>query len=102
MDHEIHDKPERHRYELTIDGTTAFVLYRRRPGTIEFIHTEVPQALAGRGIGKRLARHVLEAARTDGLKVIPTCPFIAGWMKRHPEFDDLRLAVADDAPPPAA
>jgi uncharacterized protein len=69
---------------------------------IEFIHTEVPGALSGRGVGTRLARHVLDAARAKGLKVIPTCPFIAAWMKRHPEYDDLRLTPAGDAPPPAA
>jgi hypothetical protein len=62
---------------------------------ISFIHTEVPKALAGKGIGSRLARHVLEAARAEGLKVVPVCPFIAAWMKRHPEYDDLR--VPDEA-----
>ena len=90
MDPEIHDNPERHRYELVVDGSTAFVRYRRSPGVIRFIHTEVPEALAGRGIASRLARHVLEAARADGLRVVPICPFIAAWMKKHPEFDDLR------------
>ena len=63
MDPEIHDNAARHRYELVVDGVTAYVLYRRAPGVITFIHTEVPEALGGKGIGSRLARHVLEAAR---------------------------------------
>ena len=101
MDPDIRDIPERHRYELTEGGATAFVLYRRRPGVIDFIHTEVPEALSGRGLGSRLARHVLDAARADGLKVVPTCPFIAAWMRKHPEYDDLRMDPADQTPPAA-
>lgn len=92
MDPEIGDAPERHRYELTIDGVTAFVRYRRTPGVIRLIHTEVPEGLAGRGVGSRLARHVLDSARTDGVRVVAICPFIAAWMDKHPEYDDLRAA----------
>jgi len=90
MDPDIIDNLTRHRFELQIDGATAFVLYRREPTVITFIHTEVPETLAGRGVGSRLARHVLEMARADGLKVVPRCPFIAAWMEKHPEYDDLR------------
>jgi hypothetical protein len=100
MDPEIHDVADRHRYELVIDGLTAFVRYRRTPGAIRLIHTEVPEGLAGRGIGSRLARHVLDVARADGNRVVPICPFIAGWMDKHPEYDHLRVApdsqAADD------
>jgi predicted GNAT family acetyltransferase len=92
MDPEIHDNPAHHRYELAVDGLTAYVLYRREPGVITFIHTEVPKALGGKGIGSRLARHVLDVARAEGLHVVPVCPFIAAWMKKHPDYDDLRLA----------
>ena len=91
MDPEIRDIPERHRYELVIDGLTAFVRYRRTADTIRLIHTEVPEGLAGRGVGSRLARRVLDAARADGVGVVPICPFIAAWMKKHPEYDDLRV-----------
>jgi predicted GNAT family acetyltransferase len=66
MDSEIHDNPAHHRYELEVDGVTAYVLYRRQPGVITFIHTEVPKALGGKGIGSRLARHVLDTARGTG------------------------------------
>lgn len=94
MDLQIRDNAELHRYELDVDGVTAYVRYRRKPGVITFIHTEVPERLAGQGIGSRLVRHVLDAARAEGLRVVPVCPFIAAWMKKHPEYDDLRVSAA--------
>ncbi len=95
MESQIRDNSEHHRYELAVDGEIAYVLYRRKPGIITLIHTEVPETLAGRGIGSRLARHVLDSARGDGLKVVPLCPFIAAFMNKHPEYDDLRLSPGD-------
>jgi len=70
----------------------AFVAYSRAPGTITFIHTVVPEALAGRGIGTKLEKHVLDKARADGEKVIPQCPFIAAYIRKHQEYQDLVLA----------
>ncbi len=95
MESQIRDDRERHRYELAVDGEIAYVRYRRAPGVITFVHTEVPERLGGRGIGSRLARHVLDGARADGLKVVPLCPFIAAFMNKHPEYDDLRLSPGD-------
>ncbi len=85
----IVDNIARNRYELIVDHHVAFVVYERTPGTIRFIHTVVPKALEGRGIGSRLARHVMDKARADGEKVIPQCPFIAAWLTKHHEYDDL-------------
>jgi len=92
MSDEIIDNRARNRYELTVDGIIAHVDYARRPGVITFIHTIVPEQLAGRGIGSRLAQHVLEDARRNGEKIIPQCPFIAAYLKRHSEYQDLVLA----------
>jgi hypothetical protein len=58
---------------------------------ITFRHTEVPQALSGHGIGSRLVRGALDAARARGLKVVAKCPFVAAYMAKHPEFNDLLL-----------
>ncbi len=92
----IEDRPEASRYELADAGRLAgFVTYRLEPGQITFEHTEVDPAFAGRGFGTRLAVHVLEDARGRGLRVIPRCPFIAGYIRRHPAYRDLLLKAPD-------
>ena len=89
MSNEVRDNKERHRFELAVDGRTAFSQYKLAPGTITFLHTEVPKELEGHGIGSKLARGVLEAARARGLKVVAKCPFIAAYIRKHAEFQDL-------------
>ncbi len=78
-----------HRYELDVDGEIAALYYRLAPGVITLVHTEVPQALNGRGIGSKLVRKVLEDVRAQGLKVVARCAFVSAYMGRHPEFNDL-------------
>ena len=77
------------RFELDVDGHTSFAYYDLSPGVITFTHTEVPQALAGRGIGSQLAKGALDIARARKLKVTAQCPFMAGYIAKHPEFQDL-------------
>jgi hypothetical protein len=86
---EIHDNSADHRFELEADGHVAMAHYKLAPGVITFTHTLVPKELEGRGIGSRLARGALDAARAQGLKVVPKCPFIAGYIGKHPEYADL-------------
>jgi uncharacterized protein len=78
-----------HRYELEVDGRLAIAEYRLRPGRISFTHTEVPDALEGRGIGKKLVKAALDDARAQGLKVVPICPFVKHYIDTHPEEQDL-------------
>jgi uncharacterized protein len=86
----VADAPERNRFVATIDGERAgFIVYRLRPGLLALIHTEVDERFEGRGVGSHLARFALEQARAKGLEVLPFCPFVNGWMKRHTEFNDL-------------
>lgn len=89
MPDEIIDNPARQRYELSADGHVAHVDYLRVPGSITFTHTIVPEELSGRGIGSKLARRVLDDARKAGEKVIPQCPFVAAYIDKHPEYQDL-------------
>jgi len=89
LPNEVRDNQEQSRFELPVDGHTAFSQYRRAPGKLTFLHTEVPKELQGHGIGSRLARGALELARAEGAKVVPKCPFIAGYIRKHPEFQDL-------------
>jgi predicted GNAT family acetyltransferase len=86
---DVIDNHSRHRFELDVEGHTAFIVYALNGNVITFVHTEVPAALAGRGVGSRLARGALEAVRGRGLKVVAACPFIAGYIGKHAEFAEL-------------
>jgi predicted GNAT family acetyltransferase len=87
----VRDNPALNRFELDLDGPIAVAYYQLSPGVITFTHTEVPAELSGRGIGSELVRGALAAARARGLKVVPKCPFVAAYMAKHPQFNDLLL-----------
>jgi hypothetical protein len=87
----VRDNPALNRFELDVDGQMAVAYYQLAPGVITFRHTEVPQELSGHGIGSKLVRGALEAARTRGFKVVAKCPFVAAYMAKHPELNDLLL-----------
>jgi predicted GNAT family acetyltransferase len=70
-------------------GATAFVTYRTEAHRLVLVHTEVPQALSGKGIGSAIARAVLDNARARGLRVVPECEFIASYIGRHPDYAGL-------------
>jgi predicted GNAT family acetyltransferase len=88
----VRDNPAAHRYELSVNGHVAFIAYKTMPGGLVFVHTEVPDALGGRGVGGRLVNGALTDMRRRGLKVRPDCPFVAGYVQRHPEFQDVVVA----------
>ena len=79
------------RFEIVSEGsdTPAILEYRRSGDQITLTHTEVPSALEGRGIGAALAKAALEFAREQHLRVVPACSFVAAYVKRHPEYEDL-------------
>jgi uncharacterized protein len=86
----IIDNPDQHRYEIHVDDELAgFVQYRRRPGLIAFIHTEVDGRFEGQGLGSQLIAGVLDTARSEGVRVLPFCPFVNGYIERHPEYASL-------------
>jgi hypothetical protein len=85
--------PEASRYELRSgDRMIGEVAYRRRNGQIALIHTEVDEALEGRGLGGRLVAAALDDARREGLEVVPLCPFVSYYVAQHPEYRDLIAA----------
>jgi predicted GNAT family acetyltransferase len=87
VDIAVVDNPSRDRFEIHVDGKVAgFVRYRLAPGKIVFIHTEVDPVYEGKGLGSTLAAGALDAARERSLSIDPQCPFIAAYMKRHPEY----------------
>lgn len=85
------DVAEWSRFEIHVDGHLAgFTQYRLTdPGLIVFVHTEIDEAYEGRGLGSILIRAALDAARSRGLAVRPDCPFVRGYIARHPEYLDL-------------
>ena len=83
-----HD-PARGRFEIRTDTGTGLLTYLRRGDVLEMVHTEVPDASEGQGYGATLAEAALDFARREGAKVIPSCPFVAAYIERHPRFADL-------------
>jgi len=82
----------KHRYELAVDGHIAATYYEIADGVITFVHTEVPPELGGKGVGSKLVKGALDQVRSDGLKVIARCPFVKGWIDKHPDYADLLKA----------
>ena len=87
----VTDVPDRQRYEAHVDGALAgFAEYVVAGKRFVFTHTEVDEAYEGQGVGGALARFALDDVRgRDGIEVVPVCPFIAGWIKRHPAYAPL-------------
>ena len=87
---EVHDNPQKERYEVVVDGALAgFAEYRQKPGLIAFVHTEVDDAFEHHGVGAILVSKALEDARQRGLDVLPFCPFVNSYIAQHREFVDL-------------
>ncbi|MFD9593694.1 GNAT family N-acetyltransferase [Kitasatospora sp. NPDC059973] len=86
----VHDAEAGNRFEARVDGAPAgFAEYIRSDRLVVYPHTVVEPAFEGQGVGSALARAALDDARERGLAVLATCPFIKGWMLRHPEYTDL-------------
>jgi uncharacterized protein len=86
----LHKRPERHQYELTVDGQLASLIeYRQTPQRLDLRHTEVLPGYERRGLSTRLAKFALDDARKSGAKVVASCPFLADFIQRHAEYQDL-------------
>jgi hypothetical protein len=86
---DVTDNADEKQYELIVEGEKALAAYRVEGGRITFYHTEVPEALEGRGIGGALVKGALEDVRSKGLKVVPACSFVRHYIETHPETEDL-------------
>lgn len=85
----VRNNPAKKRYELDVEGHIAATYYELSNGVITFVHTEVPEALGGRGIGSQLIKGALDQVRTAGLKVVAQCPFVKAYIGKHEEYADL-------------
>jgi predicted GNAT family acetyltransferase len=86
----IHNS-EAQRFEIHIGVHKPVLDYRLREGVITFTHTGVPKELEGNGIGGFIVRTGLDYAREQGYKVIPLCPFVGDYIRRHNEYTDLLM-----------
>jgi predicted GNAT family acetyltransferase len=83
----VTDVPDRGRFEIEVEGAVVgFAQYRRRPGVIAFVHTEIDPAHDGEGLGTLLVTTALDTARAEGLAVLPFCPFVRGFIDGHREY----------------
>jgi hypothetical protein len=78
------DNPAQNRFELTVDGQTAFLTYERTPTALTIVHTEVPEKLRGHHLGEALVKAALDAGRSAGLRIVVICPFARAYLRRHP------------------
>jgi predicted GNAT family acetyltransferase len=92
----VQDNPSDVRYELLLDGdVVGEIRYRPTPEAVVLLHTEVLPSVEGKGFGARLVAGALDDIRDRGLNVVPVCPFVRSFIRRHPEYQDLVLPGAE-------
>lgn len=94
-EHEIRNNEVAHRFEAGTAPHMAKLDYRLAgqtadlPHTVDLLHVEVPEEYQGQGLAGKLAATALNWAREKNLKVIPSCPYVKAYLRKHPEFADL-------------
>lgn len=90
MELDVRNDPARHRYVGDLDGQEAgYLEYVEADGVLDLQHTVVADAFAGQGLAGSLVRQALADIRARGLRIIPTCPYVARYLTKHPEDADL-------------
>ena len=84
------------RLETVVDGHLCVIDYRLDGRVLTLPSVRVPAAVEGRGIAAALTRAALDWARADSLRVVPVCPYVITWLKRHPEYQDVLRAADSD------
>ena len=93
MEIRVQNDEQKRQFHAEVEGHKAHLDYvKEKDGTLNLVHTEVAPALRGRGVGEAVVRYALDAARSAGVKVIPTCPFVKKFVERHPDYRDLVAA----------
>ena len=90
---EVRNNEDDARYEAVLDGEMAgFAAYRLSAGRVVFTHTEVAPQAEGKGVASTLIRWALDDVRRQGKGIVPLCPFVRGYLDKHPEYADLVAA----------
>ena len=100
---DISNDTQAKQFTARMNAETAVLDYQFKAPVIIFTSTEVPESMRGGGVAGRLVRAALEQSRDQGYEVVPLCPFVAGWIRRHPEFQDVvptrfRYLIRGDLP----
>ncbi len=86
----VKDNKDERRFEMALGEETAFIEYAETSeGALALTHTEVPAQFEGQGVGSRLVEGTLDIVRAQGLKIVPRCSFVADYVQRHPEYQQL-------------
>src|SRR5688500_7842017 len=92
----VSDNIAAHRYELLLDGELVGKLfYRTNDDVVTLIHTEVASHMEGHGLGEQLVAAALGDIRDRGLQIVPLCPYVAAYIRRHPEYENLIKSRAE-------
>jgi uncharacterized protein len=87
---EVKNDEGKQQFAADVDGKKAFIDYKKQnDGTLNLLHTEVPPEFEGKGIGSQLVKQTLEQIKAEGAKIIPSCRFVAAYIKRHKEYESL-------------
>ena len=89
--YQLVDSPAEKQFQFVLDGAIAKIEYIRVKDKIYLTHTEVPKGYEGKGIGTELIKQALEYIKTHNLTLVPLCPFVALYLKRHSEWKELVL-----------
>ena len=89
MEVKIKENKEKKRFEVEVENKLALIEYIRAEDKMYLTHTEVPSELEGKGIASSMAKQVLQQIKDEDLKLVPLCPFIASYVKRHPEWKEI-------------
>jgi uncharacterized protein len=87
----VRDNPDELRYELVDDDGSVIgeIRYRREPGAVALVHTDIDPAYEGHGLAGLLVEGAVRDLRERGLRLIPICPYVRAWLQRHPEQADI-------------
>lgn len=86
---DIQLEKDKNRFSVDVDGKTCVLKFALNGDVVSFNSVQVPESVGGRGIAGQLTRHALDWAREQGLKVKPVCPYVAKWIERHPEYQNI-------------
>ncbi len=85
------------RFEISVDDTVAgFAQFQDRDGRRIFVHTEIGEEFGGQGLAGTVVEHAIAATRDEGLTVVPVCSYVAKWLEKHPEHEDISAKPTPD------